>query len=395
MRRRVVIGLSGGVDSAVAAWLLKQQGHDVIGLFMRNWTDTTGLKSAGCSYEDDLLFAEMAANKIGIPFHEVDLSEEYRQRVVDYLFREYEAGRTPNPDVLCNREIKFDAFAREASRLGADGIATGHYARILETAVEGRTIYRLLAGVDKNKDQSYFLCQLNQEQLSRALFPLGDLIKPRVREIALEQGLANAERRDSQGICFIGKVDLPTFLQQQLTPRQGVIIEIPKDIRMPEAGSDVETLARPRQLEPEMGQPVGTHQGAHFYTIGQRKGLNVGGKAEPLFILATDVDRNIIYVGQGQDHPLLFRKALLVRAEEVHWIRPDLSMAIGDERRCLARIRYRQELQPATLISKPEGLYLLFDQPQRAVVPGQFAAWHDGDEVTGSGPISPPGQPDT
>jgi tRNA-specific 2-thiouridylase len=255
--------------------------------------------------------------------------------------------------------------------------------------VDGRTVYRLLAGVDKNKDQSYFLCQLNQEQLSRALFPLGDLVKPRVREIALEQGLANAERRDSQGICFIGKVDLPTFLKQKLASRQGVIIEIPKEIRMPATSTSVEEMARPYHLEPEMGQQVGTHQGAHFYTIGQRKGLNVGGKAEPLFILATDVDRNIIYVGQGQDHPLLFMKALFIRSEEIHWVRPDQSLAAGSQRRCLARIRYRQELQPAMLIHKPEGLYILFDQPQRAVVPGQFAAWHDGDEVIGSGPISP------
>ncbi len=387
MKQRVVIGLSGGVDSAVAAWLLRQQGYDVVGLYMRNWTDTTGLKSAGCSYEDDLLFAEMVAKKIGIPFHEVDLSTEFRQRVVDYLFREYEAGRTPNPDVLCNREIKFDAFVREATRLGADRIATGHYARIVEAEVDGRKVYRLLAGVDRNKDQSYFLCQLNQEQLSRALFPLGELIKPQVRQIAAQQKLANAARRDSQGICFIGKVDLPTFLQQKLSARPGEIIEIPKDITLDESSADLASLARPWQLDPSMGEVVGTHQGAHFYTIGQRKGLNIGGKAEPLFILSTDVDRNLIYVGQGKDHPLLFKRALLVRRNETHWIRPDRSVEEGEEWRCLARIRYRQELKQATLISRSEGVYLLFDQPQRAIVSGQFAAWHDGEEVIGSGPI--------
>lgn len=388
MKQRIVIGISGGVDSGVAAWLLKQQGYEVIALFMRNWHDTTGLISAECSYEDDVLFAEMVSKKIGIPFHQVDLSEQYRSRVVDYLFSEYEAGRTPNPDVLCNREIKFDAFVEEALKLGAEKIATGHYARIESLDSPNGSVYRLMGGLDKNKDQSYFLCQLNQKQLSYAIFPLGEMTKPKVREIAREQGLANAERKDSQGICFVGKVDLPVFLQQKLASKKGRIIEIPKNFIMPANGRTVQELSKSVELTPDMGLIIGEHQGAHFYTIGQRKGLNIGGKEKPLFILATDVINNIIYVGQGQYHPLLFKKALLVKHDEVHWIRPDLALKPGEERECLARIRYRQELQKARVICKPEGIYLLFDQPQRAVVPGQFAVWHYGEELIGSGPIS-------
>lgn len=388
MKQRVVIGISGGVDSGVAAWLLKQQGYDVVGLFMRNWHDTTGLISGECSYEDDVLFAEMVAKKIGIPFHQVDLSEQYRTRVVDYLFREYEAGRTPNPDVLCNREIKFDAFIDEAVKLGAEKVATGHYARVEAIGAQGGSVYRLLGGLDKNKDQSYFLCQLSQKQLSYAMFPLGGMTKPEVREIAREQGLANAERKDSQGICFVGKVDLPVFLQQKLASKKGMIIEIPKNISLPPTGKTVQELSKSVSLNPEMGTAIGEHQGAHFYTIGQRKGLNIGGKEEPLFILDTDVFKNIIYVGQGQDHPLLFKKALLVYKNEVHWIRADLELHPGEEKGCMARIRYRQELQKSSIICESEGIYLLFDQPQRAVVPGQFAVWHYGEELIGSGPIS-------
>lgn len=388
MKQRVVVGISGGVDSGVAAWLLKQQGYDVTALFMRNWHDTTGLISAECSYEDDVLFAGMVAKKIGIPFHQVDLSEQYRSRVIDYLFREYEAGRTPNPDVLCNREIKFDAFVEEALKLGAEKVATGHYSRVDSVDSPNGKVYRLMGGLDRNKDQSYFLCQLNQKQLSYAIFPLGEMTKPEVREIAREQGLANAERKDSQGICFVGKVDLPVFLQQKLASKIGRIIEIPKNVFIPPNGQTVQELSKSVELTPDMGLVIGKHQGAHFYTIGQRKGLNIGGKEEPLFILATDVINNIIYVGQGQDHPLLFKKALLVKYDEVHWIRPDLALKPGEERECLARIRYRQELQKARVICEPEGIYLLFDQPQRAVVPGQFAVWHYGEELIGSGPIS-------
>jgi len=388
MKKRVVVGISGGVDSGVAAWLLKQQGYDVTGLFMRNWHDTTGLISAECAYEDDVLFAEMVAKKIGIPFHQVDLSVPYRERVVEYLFREYAAGRTPNPDVLCNREIKFDAFVEEALKLGAEKVATGHYARVDSLDSPEGPVYRLMGGLDKNKDQSYFLCQLNQKQLSYAMFPLGEMTKPQVREIAREQGLANAERKDSQGICFVGKVDLPVFLQQKLASKKGRIIEIPKSIALPPSGVTAQELSKSFELTPDMGRVIGEHQGAHYYTIGQRKGLHVGGKEEPLFILDTDVVNNIIYVGQGQNHPLLFKKALLVKQDEVHWIRPDLMLKPGEQRECLARIRYRQELRKARVICEAEGIYLLFEEPQRAVVPGQFAVWHYGEELIGSGPIS-------
>jgi len=386
-KERVVVGISGGVDSGVAAYLLKKEGYDVVGLFMRNWTDSTGLKSGGCSYEDDVLFAEMVAKKIGIPFHEVDLSEEYRRRVVDYLFREYSVGRTPNPDILCNREIKFDAFVLEALKLGADFVATGHYCRKGVEKTPNGLFYRLMAGRDENKDQSYFLCQLSQEQLEKAMFPLGNLTKPEVRDIAREQDLANAERKDSQGICFVGKVDLPKFLQQKLKPKEGRVIELPEDYPLPGQGASLEELAAPYAITEDSGVLAGTHKGAHFYTIGQRKGLNIGGRPEPLFIVATDTERNIVYVGQGKDHPLLMKKALFMRHEDMHWIRPDKKMDIGKEKDFLVRIRYRQELQEGRLILKEAGAYILFDEPQRAVVPGQFAAWYEGDELIGSGAI--------
>lgn len=386
-KHRVVVGISGGVDSAVAAFLLKKQGYDVVGLFMRNWHDTTGLKSASCSYEDDILFAELVAKKIGIPLHEVDLSEEYRKRVIDYLFTEYESGRTPNPDVLCNREIKFDSFAEEAFRLGADYVATGHYCRTETLQTATGVYHRLLAGKDKNKDQSYFLCQVNQKQLSTALFPIGDLTKPEVRQIAHEQKLANADRKDSQGICFVGKVDLPTFLQQKLKSLDGDVVEVPPDSDLVSESDDLTVLAAPYLFRPDSGQVVGRHRGAHFFTIGQRKGINIGGKPEPLFVIGTDVINNILYVGQGQDHPLLFKKALFIRTEDLHWIRPDLKMAPSESRDFLIRIRYRQDLQPGKVIVRDDGVYVLFDEKQRAVVPGQFAAFYDGDELVASGVI--------
>ncbi|MBT3242045.1 MAG: tRNA 2-thiouridine(34) synthase MnmA [Bacteroidetes bacterium] len=386
-KKRVVVGISGGVDSGVAAYVLQQQGYDVVGLFMRNWHDTTGLKSAACSYEDDILFAEMVANKLGILLHEVDLSGPYRKRVIDYLFKEYEAGRTPNPDVLCNREIKFDAFAEEALKLGADFLATGHYCRKESIETDGVIRHRLLAGLDDNKDQSYFLCQLNQKQLETALFPIGELTKPEVRQIAREQNLANADRKDSQGICFVGKVDLPTFLQQQLAAKEGDVIEIPPDSALVRDMDDLFSLAKPYAFTPELGDSVGKHKGAHFYTVGQRKGLNIGGKPEPLFVIGTDVVKNILYVGQGQNHPLLFKQALFIRNEDMHWIRPDLALANGEERDFLFRIRYRQKLQEGTLFMKDDGGYVHFKDPQRAVVSGQFAAFYQNDELIGSGVI--------
>ncbi len=388
---RVVVGLSGGVDSSVAAYLLKQQGYEVIGMFMKNWHDTTGVLKGDCPFDDDKNFAEMVARKLKIPFEFVDLSDEYRKRVVDYMFDEYSKGRTPNPDVLCNREIKFDAFMEAALKLDAKYVATGHYCRKGEINVDGHTYYQLLAGLDGNKDQSYFLCQLNQKQLAKALFPIGHLQKPEVRRIAAELGLATAERKDSQGICFVGKVDLPVFLQQKLKSQQGSIVEITAEyynsIKNSDE-SDLDSLSKPFVYNKSIGKKVGEHQGAQFYTIGQRKGLNVGGKAEPLFVIATDIDENIVYVGMGQNHPGLFRKALFINSNEVHWVRPDLKLSIGQHIELMVRIRYRQPLQKATLYSKDEGIYIVFNEPQRGITAGQFASWYDGEELIGSGVIA-------
>lgn len=388
---RVVVGLSGGVDSSVAAYLLKQQGYEVIGMFMKNWHDTTGVLKGDCPFDDDKQFAEMVARKLDIPFEFVDLSDQYRQRVVDYMFSEYSKGRTPNPDVLCNREIKFDAFMEAALKLGAKYVATGHYCRKETITKDNTTLYRLLAGVDPNKDQSYFLCQLNQQQLSKALFPIGHLHKPEVRKIAAELGLATAERKDSQGICFVGKVDLPVFLQQKLKVKKGKIVEIPAEFytQLPSINSnDLASLSKPYTYKLSNGKVVGEHQGAHFFTIGQRKGLNVGGKAEPLFVIATDIENNIVYVGMGQSHPGLYRSGLSMNPNEVHWMRPDLALPTGQSLQVLARIRYRQPLQKATLYHTDNAYYLIFDTPQRGITAGQFAAWYIDDELIGSGVIA-------
>lgn len=394
--KRVVVGLSGGVDSSVAAYLLKEQGYEVIGLFMKNWHDDSVTISNECPWLEDSNDALLVAEKLGIPFQTVDLSEEYKDRIVDYMFKEYENGRTPNPDVLCNREIKFDVFMKIALSLGADFVATGHYCRkgILEK--DGQEIYQLLAGIDGNKDQSYFLCQLSQEQLAKSLFPIGELTKPEVREIAAELDLITAEKKDSQGLCFIGKVRLPEFLQQQLQPKEGIIIEIDKSDPIyikekPTFASREEQLnfdVQPIKYSQSMGKVVGKHQGAHYFTIGQRKGLNVGGTKEALFIIATDIETNTIYTGQGHDHPGLFRKALKVQPHEIHWVREDLRLNNGEKMEVLARIRYRQALQKATLHQFESGLFVVFDEPQSAITEGQFVAWNVGDELVGSGVIS-------
>ena len=387
---RVVVGLSGGVDSSVAAYLLKQQGHEVIGLFMRNWHDTIGTLEGDCPWYDDQVFAELVAKKLDIPFRFVDLSEEYRHRVVDYMFAEYSAGRTPNPDVLCNREIKFDVFLKEALKMGAEYVATGHYCRKQTVVENGQEVYKLLAGSDPNKDQSYFLCQLTQEQLRYALFPIGDMLKPEVRRIAEEQKLATAKRKDSQGICFVGKVDLPVFLQQQIAAKQGNVHEILPSWRgyaQQPAEDDLAALAEPRHYTVRDGKKVGTHNGAHFYTIGQRKGLGIGGRKESLFIIATDVKENVIYVGEGDAHPGLYRKALKLQTDALHWVNPANAMQVGERRSYDVRIRYRQPLQRADLICREDGVYILFEEPQRGIAAGQFAAWYSGDELVGSGVI--------
>ena len=392
MALRVVVGLSGGVDSSVAAYLLKEAGFEVIGLFMINWHDKTGVIDADCPWDEDVVFAELVAKKLDIPFHVVDLSEPYRERVIDYMFSEYQIGRTPNPDVLCNREIKFDAFLEAAEAYKPDYVATGHYCRKETSNKGGAEIHHLLAGDDPNKDQSYFLCQLSQEQLARTLFPIGHLQKPEVREIARAQGLASAGKKDSQGICFVGKVHLPVFLQQKLKAREGNIFEIPADLGQYSSEKqdmeDLEAICAPWPYVKEDGQWTGKHQGAHFFTVGQRKGLNVGGKTEPLFVIATDVKTNRIYVGQGQEHPGLYRRGLKIITSEIHWVRRDLAMQIGESRDYLVRIRYRQALQEGTLHMTDSGLYITFKEPQRGVAAGQFAAWYDGAELLGSGVIN-------
>ena len=391
--QKVVIGLSGGVDSSVAAYLLKEQGYDVTALFMVNWHERIGAITSACTWEEDALIAKMVAKKLDIPFHIVDLSKDYKKRVVDYMFKEYQAGRTPNPDVLCNREIKFDIFLDEALKLNADFVATGHYCQKGEAIVNRKTIHKLLAGKDKNKDQSYFLCQLNQEQLSKALFPIGHLEKPEVRKIAREQNLPTAERKDSQGICFVGKVDLPTFLQQQLEKKPGNVIEVPakfmeKKKQVPVSEEYFKKLCFSYPYKPWNGNVIGEHEGAHFYTIGQRKGLNIGGYKEPLFVLGTDVSRNIIYVGEGKQHPGLYRSGLFISSNDAHWIREDLKLKPNEKRSFDVRIRYRQPLEKASLYQRDEGIYILFDQEQRGITSGQFAAWYDGEELIGSGVIA-------
>ena len=394
--KRVVVGLSGGVDSSVAAYLLQEQGYEVIGLFMKNWHDDTVTISNECPWLEDSNDALLVAEKLGIPFQTVDLSQQYKEKIVDYMFAEYAKGRTPNPDVLCNREIKFDVFMKIALDLGADFVATGHYCRKSEIEVDGKTTYRLLTGKDDNKDQSYFLCQLSQEQLSKSLFPIGELTKPEVREIAAKLDLITADKKDSQGLCFIGKVRLPVFLQQQLQPKTGNIIEIDNDDEIynrpiPTFDSLENQLAfqsKNIDYNETVGKIVGQHQGAHYFTNGQRKGLNVGGTKEGLFVLQTNVDTNTIYTGQGANHKGLFKKTLFINADEVHFIRPDLMPEIGQTLQVMARIRYRQPLQKATLYPFDNGVYLDFTESQSAITEGQFAAWYIDDELVGSGIIS-------
>ena len=394
---RIVVGLSGGVDSSVAAYLLKQQGHEVIGLFMRNWNDASVTLEDECPWVEDSNDALLVAQKLGIPFQVIDMSELYKERIVDYMFSEYEKGRTPNPDILCNREVKFDVFLQTALSLGADKVATGHYARVSSFVDErGKEIYQLLAGKDNNKDQSYFLCQLNQNQLSKALFPIGELTKPEVREIAREIGLVTADKKDSQGLCFIGKVSLPTFLQQQLIPKEGKIVEIFSDYKEFHKGmlifetklDELKYLSKKIKYQKEDGKVIGKHQGAQFFTIGQSKGLGIGGHKESCFIIDRDMENNILFVGEGKNFPGLYRKALKINNDEVHWVREDLRLKNGESMKIKARIRYRQPLEDAVLYQYKEGFFIEFENPQSAIAEGQFAAWYQGEELLGSGVIS-------
>ena len=391
---RIVVGLSGGVDSSVAAYLLKQQGHEVIGLFMRNWNDASVTLEDECPWVEDSNDALLVAQKLGIPFQVIDMSELYKERIVDYMFAEYEKGRTPNPDILCNREVKFDVFLQTALSLGADKVATGHYARVSSFVDErGEEIYQLLAGKDNNKDQSYFLCQLNQNQLSKALFPIGELTKPEVREIAREIGLVTADKKDSQGLCFIGKVSLPTFLQQQLIPKEGEIVEIFSDFEefhkekpvFETKLDELKYLSKKIKYQKEDGKVIGKHQGAQFFTIGQSKGLGIGGHKESCFIIDRDMENNILFVGEGKNFPGLYRKALKINNDEVHWVREDLRLKNGEFMNVKARIRYRQPLEDAVLYQYKEGFFIEFENPQSAIAEGQFAAWYQGEELLGSG----------
>lgn len=394
--KRVIVGLSGGVDSSVAAYLLKEQGYDVIGLFMKNWHDDSVTISNECPWLEDSNDAMLVAEKLGIPFQVVDLSEQYKERIVDYMFREYEMGRTPNPDILCNREIKFDVFLKIALELGADYVGTGHYCRKGTLQKDGKDIYQLLAGADSNKDQSYFLCQLSQEQLSKSLFPIGELTKPEVRNIATKLNLITADKKDSQGLCFIGKVRLPDFLQQKLQPKEGSIVQIPNDniIYNRSEGNfeskEAELIYKATKYEYSVtdGKIVGKHQGAHYFTKGQRKGLAVGGTVEPLFVIDTDVKGNIIYTGEGKEHKGLYRSTLFVKNQEIHWIREDLTLKDGESLNVKARIRYRQALENAILFKVNKGLYVEFENDQSAITEGQFVAWYEDDELLGSGVIS-------
>lgn len=388
---RVIVGLSGGVDSSVAAYLLKEQGYDVVGLFMKNWHDASVTLESECPWIEDSTDALLVAEKLGIPFQVIDLSDTYKERIVDYMFEEYEKGRTPNPDVLCNREIKFDVFLDKAIELGADFVATGHYCQKGEIEVNGIKTYQLLAGADDNKDQSYFLCQLNQQQLSKALFPIGHLQKSEVRKIALSLDLVTADKKDSQGLCFIGKVHLPDFLQQKLQAKKGNVIEVDATNQLFQKTNNQQTIQQkclPYHFSNEVGKIVGEHNGAHFYTIGQRRGLAIGGMLEPLFVIGTDVDENLIYVGQGTNHPGLYRSGLKITPEETHWLREDLKLNIGESANYMVRIRYRQTLEEAILNQLEDGLYITFTNPQRGIASGQFAAWYQNNEMIGSGVIS-------
>jgi len=395
MKKTVVVAMSGGVDSSVAAYLLKEKKYNVIGLFMKNWHDTSVTVSDECPWLEDSYDAMNVAEKLNIPFQSIDLSDDYKLKIVDYMINEYEEGRTPNPDVLCNKEIKFDIFLKKSLSLGADFIATGHYARKTETKSGKKIIYKLLSAKDRLKDQSYFLCQLNQDQISKILFPIGELEKSEVRYIAKKQNLATAEKRDSQGLCFIGKVKLPDFLKQKLIERKGKVILIEKQSFLKRNKESfhktfdtfLDNNSKPLIFNLEDGDAIGYHTGAHFYTVGQRKGLSIGGAKKPLYILKTDVKNNIIYVGEGSDHPGLFRRGIAINIEKVHWVREDLKLSQNKFLKVKSRIRYRQKLMNSYLYMRNKKLFIIFDSPISSISEGQFVVWYIKNELIGSAAI--------
>ena len=394
--KKVIVGLSGGVDSSVSALLLKEQGYEVIGLFMKNWHDESLTISNDCPWLEDSNDAMLVANKLNIPFQTIDLSKEYQSRIINYMFDEYKMGKTPNPDILCNREIKFDIFLKLALNLGADYIATGHYCRVESFNKNNKKIFRLLSGEDHLKDQSYFLCQLTQKQLSKVIFPIGKLTKKEVREIAKKNDLITAEKKDSQGLCFVGKVKLPDFLKQKLTPKKGKVIKVDNNfISDDKEESDFESnksylefLCTPKNFSETDGKYIGDHNGAFFYTVGQRKGLDIGGFKDPLFVLAKDIDKNILYVGMGSDHPALFKKALFISKKDIHWVRHDLTIQPNQSMEVYFRVRYRQPLEKGKIFMYSNGLFILFDRPISSIASGQFASWYIENELIGSGVIS-------
>ena len=351
--KRVFVAMSGGVDSSVAAALLKEQGYDVTGVFMKNWSDSRFFKDKTmCPWAQDQEDARKAAAVLGIPFYTFDFEKEYRKQVVDYMVAGYRSGITPNPDVMCNREIKFGLFLEKALAMGADYIATGHYARVRESK-----IFELLAGADPNKDQSYFLWTLTQEQLTRTLFPIGGYTKPEVREMARKFGLPNAEKKDSQGLCFMGDVDVFEFLKSEIPAHKGKIITT-------------------------KGKEIGEHEGVEFYTIGQRHGIGSPGGGIIYYVVGKDAENNILYVGEGEQDEKLYKNELVV--SDSHWIsgeEPNLPL------RCQARIRYRQPLQSCEIKCIENQKHVSFDSPQRAITPGQSIVFYDGDVVLGGGVI--------
>ena len=385
---RVVVAMSGGVDSSVAAFLLKKQGYDVLAIFMKNWHDESVTISAECPWLEDSYDAMLVAEKLNIPFQVIDLSNEYKDKIVDYMFNEYEEGRTPNPDILCNREIKFDIFLNTALKLNADFIATGHYAQVESKEFDGNKVYYLKSGKDKDKDQSYFLCQLNQFQLSKTLFPIGSLKKDEVRSIAKDNELITADKKDSQGLCFVGKVKLPDFLQQKLSKKKGNVVLIPKDLNLYDNFNNEEYEnddSNGYLYQPDMGKVIGEHSGAHYFTIGQRKGLSIGGMKDPLFVLATDINKNIIYVGEGENHPGLYRFSLRVKKTKMHHVVGELDLS--NSQSLSARIRYRQPLQKIDVKLMDKYYLISFDKKQKSIAKGQFVAIYNGDNLISSGII--------